>query len=69
VSTYKFVLAAKQYIYAPGWNSYCIGVDLTTSTVGLAINGVIVANNIYIKVGFCNRIFFLCWGSGLGSSF
>jgi hypothetical protein len=50
VSTYKFVLAAKHYIYAPGWNSYCIGVDLTTSTVGLAINGVIVANNIYIKV-------------------
>jgi hypothetical protein len=51
VSKYKFVLAAKQYIYAPGWNSYCIGVDLTNSTVGLAINGVIVADNIFIKVG------------------
>ncbi len=52
VSKYKFVLAAKQYIYAPGWNSYCIGVDLNNSTVGLAINGVIVADNIFIKVGW-----------------
>jgi len=49
VSTYKYTLVTGQYTQAPGWNSYCLGVDIVASTVGLAINGAVVANNINIK--------------------
>jgi hypothetical protein len=50
VSTHKFVLATNQYVYAPGFNSYCIGVDLTASTVGLSVNGIILVNSFFIKL-------------------
>jgi hypothetical protein len=43
-------LATNQYVYAPGFNSYCIGVDLSASTVGLSVNGVILVNSFPIKV-------------------
>ena len=39
-----------EYIYVPGWNSYCIAINLSDSTVGLSINGKIVADRIHIKV-------------------
>ena len=39
-----------QYIYAPGWNLYCIAVNLTSYSVSLSVNGAIVTKDIYIKV-------------------
>ena len=45
----KYNLKSLQYIYIPGFNSYCLSVDLTTSTVGFSVNGVTQAANIYIK--------------------
>ena len=38
-----------QYIFMPGFNCYCIGLDLTTSTLSFSVNGVTQATNIYSK--------------------
>ena len=49
VSSNKYVLATMQYIYAPGWNLYCIAVNLTSFSVSLSVNGAMVKKDFYIK--------------------
>ena len=45
----KYVLKSLQYIYIPGFNSYCLSINLLNSTVGFSVNGVLQVASIYIK--------------------
>ena len=42
----RHILSETNYLFLPTWKQYCLGLDLTSSTVSFAINGLIMVSSL-----------------------